>query len=185
MTTTTRSAPRTLALQGSPERARFWIFVLALGVPAVVIVATFGIEFAAKAPPPPVLVAPALALAISAAATLWILRALRRTGVVLDGDALVVDGGVTSRRFPLSSLRAGGVRIVNLAERTELRPGLRTWGMGLPGLASGWFRLRNGDKAFCLLTGRDRVAVLRGDDGTWVLLSLADPRPLRDAVERS
>jgi hypothetical protein len=52
----------------------------------------------------------------------------------------------------------------------------------MPGLASGWFRLKNGGKALCVLTKRESVTVLCADDGTWLLLSLADPAPLRDAV---
>ena len=84
---------------------------------------------------------------------------------------------------PLSTLRANGVRILDLAAHPELKPVLRTWGIGLPGLASGWFRLRNGGKALCVLSGRERVTVLRTDDGTWVMLSLADTSALRSAID--
>jgi archaeosine-15-forming tRNA-guanine transglycosylase len=52
----------------------------------------------------------------------------------------------------------------------------------MPGLASGWFRLKNGGKALCILTKRERVTVLRADDGTWLLLSLADATPLKNAI---
>jgi hypothetical protein len=52
----------------------------------------------------------------------------------------------------------------------------------MPGLASGRFRLRSGDKAICILTGRKRVAVMKADDGTWILLSLADASALRGAL---
>ncbi|RYD15835.1 MAG: hypothetical protein EOP90_07205 [Lysobacteraceae bacterium] len=62
---------------------------------------------------------------------------------------------------------------------------MRTWGIGLPGLSSGWFRLRNGDRALCVLTDRGRTTVLRARDGTRLLLSLADPSPLREALERA
>ena len=75
------------------------------------------------------------------------------------------------------------MRILDLAAHPELKPVLRTWGMGLPGLASGWFRLRNGGKALCVLSGRERVTVLRTDDGTWVMLSLADTSALRSAID--
>ena len=71
---------------------------------------------------------------------------------------------------------------VDLAAHPELKPWLRTWGIGLPGLASGWFRLRNKGKALCVLTGRERVTVLKADDGTWLLLSLADTSALRSAI---
>lgn len=77
------------------------------------------------------------------------------------------------------------MRVVNLDEHTELKPVIRTWGIGMPGLASGWFRLRNGAKAFCVVTDRERVTVLRADDGLWILLSLADPSPLKTVLART
>ncbi|HJT99461.1 MAG TPA: PH domain-containing protein [Rhodanobacteraceae bacterium] len=179
---TNASRTGTLPLEGNPSRVPAWLWLLLFGVPAVVIVATFGVSLARGAPTWPVLIAGAFALAVSALAMLWILHMLRRIAVRLDGDALAIDAGAARRRFPLATLRAGGVRIVDLAAHAELRPFLRTWGIGMPGLASGWFRLRNGGKAFCILTRRERVAVLRADDGTWILLSLADAAPLRAAI---
>jgi hypothetical protein len=176
------SEARVLPLRNWPGRTRFWLIVLAFGFPAVIILVAFGIAFAQRPPTPPLLLAPAFALAVSGLATLWILRALRRVGVALDRDALVLDGGVARRTFKLAGVRSGGLRVVDLGEHTELRPVLRTWGIGMPGLASGWFRLRNGAKAFCILTGRERVTVLKADDGTWILLSLVDASVLRAAL---
>lgn len=174
-----------MPLQGSPGRSRAWLIVLAFVFPALVIIGTFGVVFARNAPSLPPLLAGAFALAVSGLVTLWIQRMLGRITVALDDDSLNVDTGIVARRFPLSTLRAAGLRIVSLSEHVELKPVLRTWGIGMPGLASGWFRLRNGAKALCILTGRERITVLRTDDGICVLLSLADPAPLRSALERS
>ena len=41
---------------------------------------------------------------------------------------------------------------------------------------------RNGQKALCVLSRRERVTVLRTDDGVWVMLSLADTSTLRSAL---
>lgn len=50
----------------------------------------------------------------------------------------------------------------------------------MAGFPGGWFRLRNGEKAVCLLFDRHRVCYLRsGDDNLSVLLSLAEPDGLR------
>lgn len=174
---------RTLPLQGSPNRSRLWLIVLAFIVPAAIIVASFALAPSHHVSGVPALLAGGLALGVCALATLWILRMLRRIAVVLDRDALHVDTGVVARRFPLASLRAGGLRVVSLAEHVELKPVIRTWGIGMPGLASGWFRLRNGAKALCILTGREHVSALRADDGVWILLSLADPSPLKSALD--
>lgn len=71
---------------------------------------------------------------------------------------------------------------VDLKQRPELRPLLRTLGLGLPGFSGGWYRLRDGRKALCLVTERDRVTVLEDEAGLVYLLSLADPEPLRRAL---
>jgi len=178
---TDATGKRTLALQGSPNR--LWLILLAFVLPALIIVASFGLATSHRVSGVPSLLAGGLALGICGITTLWILRMIRRIGVTFDADALNVDTGIVARRFPLSSLRAAGLRVVSLAEHVELKPVLRTWGIGMPGLASGWFRLRNGAKALCVLTGRERITALRADDGVWILLSLADPSPLRAALD--
>src|SRR4029453_18630519 len=174
---TTKSLP----LQGSLQRPMIWLAILALGVPGAIIVSTFWIAYSRHPAPPVVAFAPLFALVVVALVFWWIVWTIRRIAVTLDADTLTVASGVGTRRFALSALRAGGIRTVNLAEHVDLKPILRTWGIGLPGLSSGWFRLRNRGKALCVLTARERVTVLRNDDGTWILLSLADPSPLRAA----
>ncbi len=176
---------RRLPLQGSPRSALAWLVVLAFGVPCVIVAFVLGSAYREGAPAAPLLAAGMFILVISVAVTLWIVRMTRRIAVTLDADALTVATGVATQRFPLATLRANGVRIVDLAAHPELKPLLRTWGIGLPGLAAGWFRLRNRGKALCVLSGRERVTVLRADDGTWVLLSLADTTALRNALDAS
>jgi hypothetical protein len=172
-----------LPLAGNRARAGAWLFVLAFVVPAVLVGVVLAMTAAAKPLAGTGFAVPAIVLAVCAGGWLWLRRLVARVGVRLAGDALHVDGGVARRDFLLSSLARGGLEIVDLDQRTELKPMLRTWGIGLPGLQAGWFRLRNGDKAFCVLGGRRRVSALKADDGTRVLLSLADPRPLREALE--
>ena len=173
---------RTLPLQGSPRSAMAWLVVLALGVPGVIIAFVLGSAWKEGAPAAPLLISGIFVIVVAAIVTLWIMRMTRRIAVTLDDDALTVVTGVATKRFALSTLRANGVRVVDIAAHPELKPVLRTWGIGLPGLAAGWFRLRNGDKALCVLSGPERVTVLRSDDGTWVLLSLEDAAALRDAL---
>jgi len=174
--------PQTLPLRNWPGHTRGWLLVLALGIPVLVVTVATVLMLAHGPASPSVLYAPAFVLVVCAIAMLWILRMFGRIAIALDGATLIVDSGIATRRFSLASLRAGSVRVMNLDEHIELKPVFRTWGIGMPGLASGWFRLRNGSKAFCVLTGRERVTVLRADDGLWILLSLADPSPLQNAL---
>jgi hypothetical protein len=173
---------RTLPLRGPPRSAQVWLILLAFGVPGAIIAFVLGSAYKEGAPSAPLLASGLFVLVVSAIATLWIVRMTRRIAVTLDDDALTVAAGVATKRFALATLRASGVRIVDLDAHPELKPWLRTWGIGLPGLASGWFRLRNKGKALCVLTSRERVTVLKTDDGTWVLLSLADTSTLRSAI---
>lgn len=174
---------RTLALQGSPRSALAWLVVLAFGVPGVIVAFVLGSAWKEGAPAAPLLAAGLFVLVVTVAVTLWIVRMTQRIAVTLDDDELTVVTGVATKVFPLSALRANGARIVDFAAHPELKPFLRTWGIGLPGLASGWFRLRNKGKALCILTGRERVTVLKSDDGIWVLLSLADTSALRKVLD--
>jgi len=48
-------------------------------------------------------------------------------------------------------------------------------GTGLPGYASGWFRLRNGDKALVYLSDRSRVVYVPTTLGFDLLISPRDP----------
>jgi hypothetical protein len=76
-------------------------------------------------------------------------------------------------------------RAANLDEAPELRPRRRTFGTGLPGYASGWFRLRNGERALVYLTDRRRVAYLPTAEGYALPLSVAEPERLIDALARA
>ena len=178
---------KSLALAGSVSKPLRW-----LAVPMVIpLIGVIGALIAVcmhgalpKAAFMPVLLL--LAPAIIVITTMVVIRSLRRAGVSVDQGELVVNIGLgRAKRVRLSRLRAQGLQTVDLNERRELRPMLRTWGTSLPGLSAGWFRLRNGEKAVCVLLDRRRVSYLRSDeDNLSLLLSLAEPEKLRALLER-
>ena len=175
-----------LALQGSLQRPLRWLGVFG-AIPFVIVVVVLGVVTArgsTEHSAPPLLV-----LMLIPAAVLighWLLmRRLHRIGVSVADGELVVNTGLSTKRIALAQLRKHGLRIVDLRERTELKPWLRTMGTSLPGLAAGWFRLRNGQRALCLLLERDHVSYLRSDeDNVTLLLSLREPQTLRALLER-
>ena len=97
---------------------------------------------------------------------------------------LHVVAGLFSQRVPVDRIDLGRARILNLEERTELRPAIKTFGMSLPGYQAGHFRLRADlGKAFCLVTDRRRVLWLpQGGGKDQTLLSLEQPQALLDAL---
>lgn len=178
---------RTLPLSSSLARARAWLGLLAFVLPVAILAVALVVAVRAE---------PALsgdvALAVFALVALpsgllwwWLERRVGRVGVALGEERLRIECGFGRGEYALAALAAHGLREIDFARQPEYRPRLRTWGIGLPGLSSGWFRLRNGDKALCILTDHRTPCMLRAADGTRILLSLADPRPLRDAIERS
>jgi len=69
-------------------------------------------------------------------------------------------------------------RVVDLAERTGLKPLFKTNGPSLPGFHSGWFRLRNRSCAFVAIAGGSRVLWLPTTRGYDLLLQPRQPQAL-------
>lgn len=107
---------------------------------------------------------------------------IRRRHVELDAGELRIAAGILRRRVQRSTLRLDAAAVVDLSERTELRPAWRSFGIGLPGYRAGHYRLRNGTRAFVLVTDTRRVLVLPEQDGRTLLLSLEQPQALLDAL---
>lgn len=110
------------------------------------------------------------------------LAILRRRRVRLVGDELVVHAGINSTRVRREDLDPAHARVVDLAERTEFAPGIKLNGSALPGYQAGHFRRLDGQRSFALVTDRHRVLVLPQRDGRRLLLSLAQPQALLDAL---
>ena len=174
-----------LELNGSLDRPRRWLIAI-MAVPTVGILVALALGYSRVAAParaPMAFAAVVVPLVMLITAGL-VARYLRRARVYVDRGELVIEPGVGGKRIALSALRRHGLSVIDLNQRTELKPFLRLWGTGLPGFAGGRFRLRDGSTAVCLLLDRSRVSYLRSDDGTAVLLSLKRPEQLRALLER-
>lgn len=143
----------------------------------VVIVAAVCVSVARGEPAALVWLLPALAVV---AAILWL--SWRRRSVTIANGQLRVRAGVHSLTTPLAAFDADAVRIVDLDERTGLRPFVKTFGTALPGLSMGHYLLRDRSRAFVLLTARRKVLLLPARDGRRLLLSLQDPQRFLKAL---
>ena len=175
---------KTSALQEfavAPPTAHAWLFIGALGVLPLAIGGTLlltqpdvGAELREAWP----------ALAILPLVLAGLALMMRRRRVELRGGTLEVRAAMYRKRVAAGELDLERARTVDLAERTDLRPLVKTNGMSMPGFHAGHFRLREGlGKAFCLLTDRSRVLWLPLRDGKGqLLLSLERPQALLDAL---
>lgn len=108
----------------------------------------------------------------------------RYSYIELNRNSLKLVGDFWGRNIQLQELEMSGARIVNLTQDTLYAPVRRTFGTGLPGYASGWFRLRNGEKALLYLTQREKVVYLKSIKGYSLLLSLEEPEKFLSLLQR-
>lgn len=142
------------------------------------LVGLVAIGFAAREAPMIWLAAIVMAVLV-AASTAWLVR---RRQVVLDGDLLTIAAGVNTARIRTADLDIAAARILDLANDSTLKPGLKTFGSSMPGYRAGHFRLRNRSRAFVLLTDTTKVLALPERGGRMLLLSLERPQALLDAL---
>lgn len=111
-------------------------------------------------------------------------RGGRNTVFTVDSGELRLRGDLYGRTIPLHDLHTDSARRVNLAETRVLQPVSRTMGTGLPGYQSGWFRLRNGEKALLYLTDRSKAIHVPTTNGYSLLISPDDPDAFLAALRR-
>ena len=91
-------------------------------------------------------------------------------------------GDFWARSIPIHSIRIEQAAVLDLVRSPEYSPTRRTFGTGLPGYASGWFRLKNGEKALIYVTRRESVVYLPTSLGYSLLLSADRPQELLAAL---
>ena len=105
---------------------------------------------------------------------------------VLDQDVLDLLMAVRREEFvpaayktlAFADIDLDSARMLRLDEHPELKPLLKSNGYALPGFRSGWFRLRNWQKAFVATSDGDRVLWLPTRRGFGLLLQPREPRRL-------
>jgi hypothetical protein len=98
----------------------------------------------------------------------------RRLKFTINDEGLRLHPGLYGRFIPREDIDTEGVRVMNLNVDTEYQPKWRTNGAGLPGFASGWFKLANKEKALVFLTDRNRVVYIPTNRDYSVLLSVRE-----------
>ncbi len=125
-----------------------------------------------------------LLLAVVLVALAYTAYSSRHSRVEIDREHLRLVGDFWGRAIPLKLLKLSEARVLDLDHAPEYYPKARTWGTGLPGYASGWFRLRSGEKALVYLTNRQRVVYVPTSDDYSLLLSVQEPQQFVEALAR-
>jgi hypothetical protein len=99
-------------------------------------------------------------------------------------DGLRLRGDLYGRLIPAAQLKGASATRVDFSATPDLAPAWRTMGTGLPGYRSGWFRLKNGEKALLYLTDAKRAVYVETTAGYSVLVSPEQPDEFVAAVRR-
>jgi hypothetical protein len=103
---------------------------------------------------------------------------------VTEGE-LRIRGDICGRTVPATSVVVDEVKALNLTHDTAYGLKWRTYGAGLPGYSSGWFRLMNGEKALVYVTDPTRIIYIPTRDGYSVLMSVAEPEKVKERLQKS
>lgn len=112
-----------------------------------------------------------LALLLLVVAAAVIMLGFRTPEIVADEQTIRISNSLYGRTIDIADLQLDRARLIDLATSPELSPKWRTNGIGLPGRQSGWFRLRNGEKALLFLTRQNRILYIPSKSDYVLMLS--------------
>lgn len=176
MTTQLAGPSKAWTVTPPPKRAWVTVWVIALA-PLLFLLIALALEPEA-ATATGFLIAFGGSLALGA----FLLACMRRREVRVEDGELRVSAAFYTRRVRVAELDLPAARIVDLREQHGLRLRWRTNGYSVPGFHAGHYRLRDGSRAFCLLTEPSPVLMLSERSGRRLLLSLEQPRSLLEAL---
>ena len=116
---------------------------------------------------------------------LYIAYGSQHLQIELNQSTLRIRGDIYGRSIPLTALAVEQASVINLDGRSPYQPRWRTNGIGLPGYRSGWFKLKNGEKALLFVTDEKQVVYLPTDEGYSLLMSVKEPETFLQALQTS
>ena len=96
--------------------------------------------------------------------TIGIMSSLKNTTLTLTEEGLIIKSAFYGRKIPLENILIDGIRGINLDENTEYNLSIRTNGTALPQFKSGWFRLKDREKALVFITDKNSVVLIPTKD---------------------
>ena len=114
----------------------------------------------------------------------YILHSSRHATFEVSETGLRIRGDLYGRAVPASSIIASGITKIDLRNDREHQPKWRSNGIAVPGYLSGWFRLRNGEKALLFVTDRQQVVYIPTRNRYSLLVSVQEPDRFVSALQR-
>jgi hypothetical protein len=111
---------------------------------------------------------------LTAGTSLWQLSSVR---FFANSEMISVGGGFYRTEVPVKDVLFEEIRARSTSS-SDVELGVRTSGIGMPGLSLGWFRLREGGSAFSAVTDPSKVVIIPTRAGYTILVSADDPEAL-------
>ena len=96
--------------------------------------------------------------------TIGIMSSLKNTTLTLTEEELIIKSAFYGRKIPLENIMIDGIKAISLDEDTDYDLAMRTNGTALSQFKSGWFRLKDREKALVFITDKDSVALIPTKD---------------------
>ena len=123
-----------------------------------------------------------LIVVLGPAILLLSMKGMRNPQATLSTEGLKIRVSFVNKTWPLSSMDRSAAKIVNLENASELKPRWKLYGAAMPGLKSGLFKLKSGEKAHLYITDTNKVVYIPTSNGP-ILLSLENPTQFIDYLQ--
>jgi hypothetical protein len=114
----------------------------------------------------------------------YITYSIKNCTFEISSRGLRIKGDLYGRLIPSSSMIKEQARIVDTIEEWNFRPSVRTNGIFIPGYASGWYKLYNGERALVFVKNPKQVVYIPTKDGYSLLISPAEPEKFLDMLKK-
>jgi hypothetical protein len=119
-----------------------------------------------------------ISFAISILVGLYYLLPAKETSVRLSEKSLIIADRFYPQSIPRNTLIPERAKVVNLNENSPYNLSSRLDGVGLPKYHSGWYTLRNGEKALVVITRSSDVVYIPTNNNYSILVSVTEPNRL-------
>lgn len=107
---------------------------------------------------------------------------LKNSKLIVTDTSLIIKSPVYGKTIPLTDIDRAGIRFMNIDNNDEYQLTMRWNGIGMPGYKSGWFKLKNGQKALVFITDTSRVLMIPTRDYP-ILFSSADGEEIMELLK--
>jgi hypothetical protein len=107
----------------------------------------------------------------------------KHASFTLTEDGLKIGPGLYGKFIPKEKIDVTGIKVLNLKMDREYLLKWRMNGSGLPGYKSGWFKLKNKEKALVFVTDLSSIVYIPTTDKYAVLLSVRDADLMVEAIK--